>query len=139
HQHLLVAEAVGNGCEVGLGVGHQHVFSLGAIDEVAEAPAGGGLVTVATALAGRDQVAAVLRGGAVLCGVGVEVRADRAGDHALAFAVALYRAAEFFDHTDRLMADGEAGHDRIFAFQDVYVGAADRGRGDADQGVVGTD
>ena len=38
----------------------------------------------------------------------VPARRDRAGDDALALAVALNRRAELFDDADRLMADGEA-------------------------------
>jgi hypothetical protein len=33
------------------------------------------------------------------------------------------------------MANGQAGADRIFAFQDVNVGAADRRGGDPHQGI----
>ncbi|TXG87385.1 MAG: HAMP domain-containing histidine kinase, partial [Rhodocyclaceae bacterium] len=43
-----------DGGEVGLGVGHQHVLGLGAVDQVAKAPTGCGLVGVATAQALGD-------------------------------------------------------------------------------------
>jgi len=77
----------------GGGIGHQYVFRLGAVDQVAEAPAGRRLVAVAAAQALRHQVAAVLRGRAILGGIGIEVGADGAGDHALAFPVAGHGAA----------------------------------------------
>src|SRR5690606_25996884 len=104
-----------------------------------EPPAGGGLVAMAAATSGGNQVAAVLGRHAVLGGVGAEVRADRAGDDALPFLIARDRAAELFDDAHGLVADREALGDRIFALEDVDVGTADRGGGDADQRVVGPD
>ena len=71
--------------------------------------------------------------------VAVAARRDRAGDHALALAVALHGRAELLDDADRLVTDGQALGDRIFAFEDVDVGAADRRRGDAQQRVQRTD
>ena len=87
--------------------------------------------------AARHQVAAVLRGRAVLRGVGVEVGADGAGNDALAFRVALHGAAELFNHADRLVANRQPLGYRVLALEDVHVGAANRRRGDADQRVVG--
>lgn len=41
------------------------------------------------------------------------------------------------NHSDGLVTDGEAGLDGIFAFENVKVGAADRGQCDADDGFAG--
>ena len=139
HQHLLIAQAVGDGRQVGLGVGHQQVLGLGAVDQVAIAPAGGGFVTMAAAAARCHQVTAVLRRCAILRGIGVEVGADRPGNHPLALAVALHRAAQLLDHADRLVAHRQALGHRVLALQNVHIGAADRGGGDAQQRVVGAD
>lgn len=49
HQHLLVGQAVGHGGQVALRIGHQHVFSLRAANQVAKTPARRGLVAVAAA------------------------------------------------------------------------------------------
>src|SRR5690606_32001385 len=100
HQYLFVGKTVRHRRQVGLGVWHQYIVGLGAVDAVAEAPATHGFVTVAA-------TAAVLGGKAVLAGVGGEVRADRAGDHPLAFLVAAHVAPELFDDAYRLVADGQ--------------------------------
>src|SRR5690606_30455396 len=97
----------------------------------AETPARGGLVAVAAAAPARDEIGAVLARVAVLAGVGREARADGARDHALAFLVAEHRAAQLLDHADGLVADGEPLGDRVLALEDMDVGAADRGGGDA--------
>ncbi|MNY34189.1 hypothetical protein D3C86_1685110 [compost metagenome] len=47
HQHLFVAQAVGNRAQVGQRIRHQHVFGLTAIDGIAELPAAGCLEAVA--------------------------------------------------------------------------------------------
>ena len=39
HQHLLVAQAVGHGRQVGHGIGHHNEFGLAAVDGVAQLPA----------------------------------------------------------------------------------------------------
>ena len=71
-------------------------------------------------------------------GVGGEAGADGAGDHPLAFPVALHVAAQLFDDAHRFVTDGQAGSDRVFTLENVDVGAADGGRGDAQQRIVGT-
>src|SRR5690606_14908967 len=96
-------------------------------------------VAMAAAAPGRDQIAAVLRGHAILRRVRAEVRADRASDDALALGIAGDRAAEFLDDPHRLVADRQARRDRILALEDVDVGAADGGGSDANERVVGTD
>jgi hypothetical protein len=69
----------------------------------------------------------------------VTARRDRAGNDALALPVALDRRSKFLDNADGLMTDGQAARDWIFALQDMYVRAADRRGGDADQRVQRTD
>jgi hypothetical protein len=59
------------------------------------------------------------------------------GNHALAFCVALHGAAQLFDHAHRFVAHGQALGHRVFALEDVHVGAADGGGRDADQRIVG--
>ena len=43
----------------------------------------------------------------------------------------LHGAAQFLDHTHGLMAHGQALGHRVFTLEDVHVGAADGGGGDA--------
>jgi hypothetical protein len=57
------------------------------------------------------------------------------GDDPLALLEAGDRRAEPFDDSNRFMADGQAGADRIFALQNVNVGAADRRGSDSHQGI----
>ena len=116
---------------------HQDVFGLGAIDQVAEAPACGEFVAMATAAAAGYQVAPVLRRGAVLRSVAVEVGADSARNDTLAFLVARHGAAQFDDHAHRFVSDRQAFLDWVLALEDVDVGAANRRRGDFDQRIVG--
>src|SRR5690606_1423109 len=120
HQHLFVAQAVRYGGQVGLGVGNQYVLGLGTVDAVAKTPSTHGFVAVAAA-------AAVLRGQAVLAGIGGEAGADGAGDDPLAFLVALYVAPELLDDADRFMTDRQAAGHRVLTLEDVYIGAADGG------------
>ena len=132
HQHLLVGEPVRHRSEVRHGIGHQHVFGLASVDGVAEAPA-------------AQRLPAVLGAGPVLgmaaaqAGLAVPARRDRTGDDPLALAVALHGRAELLDHADRLVADGQPSGHRILALEDVDVGAADRGGGDADERIERTD
>mgnify|MGYP007089530687 CR=1 FL=1 len=93
-------------------------------------------VAAAAAAAGH-QVAAVLRGRAVLCGIGVEVGADRTGDDALAFVIASHRAAEFFNDAHGFVSDRQPLGDRILAFEDMHVRAANGGGGHANQRIGG--
>ena len=50
-----------------------------------------------------------------------------------------HAGAELVDDADRLVADDAARRHGILALEDVDVGAADRRRGDADQGLTGPD
>ena len=65
------------------------------------------------------------------------LRRDRAGDDSLALAVSLSRRTQLLDHPDRLVTDGQSLCDRVFAFQDVHIGAANRGCGDPEKRVQG--
>ena len=82
---------------------------------------------------------AVLRAATAEARIAVAAGGDRAGDDALAFVISLDGGAELFDDAHRLMADGQAFGDGIFALEDVDVSAADRGRGDAHQGIARSD
>ena len=139
HQHLLVRQPVGNRRQVGLCIRHQHVFRLGAVDQVAEAPAGSCLVTVAGTLPAWDQIAAILRRKTILRRITVEIGTDRTSDDPLSFLVALNSAAQFLDHANRFVPHGQTGNDRIFALQDMYVGPADGGGRDPDQRIIRSD
>src|SRR5690606_5872365 len=129
---LFVAQAVRYGGQVGLGVGNQYVLGLGTVDAVAKTPSTHGFVAVAAA-------AAVLRGQAVLAGIGGEAGADGAGDDPLAFLVALYVAPELLDDADRFMTDRQAAGHRVLTLEDVYIGAADGGGGDPQQRIIRPD
>jgi hypothetical protein len=72
-------------------------------------------------------------------GVAVAARRDGAGNDALAFAVALNCRAELLDHAHRLVADGQALPDRIFALENMDVGTADGRSRNADQRIQRTD
>ena len=128
-QHdLLVGHAVGDVREVGLGRRDEQVLGLRAVDGVAEAPAADGLVAVAVA---------ALAEVAGQAGSALAARRDRADEHALADLVAGHAGAELVDDAHRLVADDQARPDRVFALEDVDVGAADRRRRDADDGFAG--
>ena len=114
----------GNGLRLAWAGGHEEVFGLGAVDRVAEAPATDGLEAVA--MAALAEVAG--QAGAALAAGG-----DRADEDALADLVAGDAGAELVDHADRLVADDQAGPDRVLALEDVDVGSADGRRRDADR------
>lgn len=76
---------------------------------------------------------AVLGGAATQAGIAVAAGGDGAGDDPLAFLKALNLRAELLDHAYRLVAYGQAPGHRIFATQDVHIGAADRCGGDSHQ------
>ena len=63
-------------------------------------------------------------------GVAVSARRDGAGDDPLPFAIADDLRAQLLDDADGLMADDQAFANRIFAAQDMDVGAANRRRAD---------
>ena len=132
HQYLLVGQGSRHRREIGHGVGHQHELGLAAVDGVAELPAAHRLEAVTCA-------GAVLRGLAAQAGIAVAARRDGANDDPLALFVVRYGGTKLFDDADRLVPDGQAFADGILALEDVNIGAADRGRGDAHQRVQGTD
>jgi hypothetical protein len=69
----------------------------------------------------------------------VSAGGDRAGDDALAFLVALHLRAQLLDDPHRLVTDDQSLADGILAAKDVNIGAADRGRRDAQQRIQGSD
>jgi hypothetical protein len=71
-------------------------------------------------------------------GMALAARGDRANQDAVADLVTGNASAQLGDHTDGFVADDQTGADGILAAQDVEVGAADRGEGDADDGLAGS-
>ncbi len=124
----MVGQPVGHGGEIGHRIGHAQIFGLGAVDRIAKAPAAHRFPAMAV-------MAAALRMKTAHRCIGCAGRRDRAGDHPLAFGKALDRRAELFDDADRFMTDGQAAGHRIFAFENMDIGAADGGGGDPDQRV----
>ena len=123
-QHVLVAQAVGNGREVRLRVGHEQVFRPRPVDGVAEPPA--------------SQRSAALRVAAVQAVEALPAWRDRADHDPLADVVfGADPLAERVDDADRLVAEHQARSHGVLALDDVHVGPADRRRGDADDGLAG--
>ncbi len=81
----------------------------------------------------------VLRAESAKTGVAPAARSNCSGNDALSLGVSDYRRPELLDHSDWLVADRETLRDRILTLHDVDVGAADRGRGDAHEGIERTD
>lgn len=131
HEHLLVGQVVRHRCKVRDGIRNQQVLRLRAVDRIAEFPA-------ADCLPSALGSGTVLRVKAAQAGCGRARRRDRAGNDTLTFAKATHFRAELFDDADRFVPDRKASGNRVFAFEDVNIGAADRGRGDADDSVERT-
>ena len=87
--------------------------------------------SIASAVAALAEVAGQAR-------AALAARRDRADEDALADLVPGDAGAELLDDADRLMADDEPRADRVLALHDVDVGAADRRRGHADDGLAWT-
>jgi hypothetical protein len=96
----------------------------GAVDRIAESPAADGAATLREIASKAIETLATGR--------------DCADQNAVAHFVASDANAEFVDHSNGLVADGEAGLDGIFAFENVEVGAADRSESHADHGFAGS-
>lgn len=117
---LFVREGIGDRGEIGLGVGDADVFSLAAIDGVAETPA----AELATALGGVPAEA----------GFALAAGGDGADEDPLAGFVVIDAIPEFVNHANGFMADGEARADRIFPFHDVNIRSTDGSERDLDDG-----
>ncbi len=76
---------------------------------------------------------------AALAGVAEAAGGDGAGNHALALGKARHGRSQLLDDAYGLMADGQAAGHRIFALEDVHVGAADGRGGDAEQRIEEAD
>jgi hypothetical protein len=105
---------------------NEDVFGLAAVDGVAETPA-------------AHRLAAALGLEAIKAGMALAAGGDRAGDDALADFISGHRGAEFFDDADGLMSDDASFGDGVLAFEDVDIGAADGGGGDAEKRVARAD
>ena len=121
--YLLVAKIVRNFGQIRLREWNQQIFSLRAVDRIAESPAADG--------------AAALREIASEAIETLSARRDCADQNAVAHFVPSDADAEFMNHSDRLVADCEAGLNGIFALENVEVGAANRSESDADDGFAG--
>ena len=120
-QHLLVAQLVGDLVDGGVGERHPRELGLQAVDQVAEDPA---------SAAGAEAVAALPAEAAAAA------RGDAGDEHAVAGLERRDRVADLDDRADGLVAEDRAGlHLGHVALEDVQVGAADRGRVDADDRV----
>ena len=76
---------------------------------------------------------AVLRVATAETGRTVAAWGNRAGNDALAFAIALHGGAKLFDDAHWLVPDGQASRHRILALENVDVRSADGGGRDTDQ------
>src|SRR6266498_4725929 len=128
NNHALIAQFIGNLRHVRLRVGHEQVFSLRAVDRVAEAPSADCLVAAAVA---------ALRLMPQQTGMTLSARRDRANQHAVADLKPGDAGAEFFNHADRLVADYEDWFDGIPSANDVKICAADRGECDTNHRFAG--
>src|SRR5262249_13455897 len=81
----------------------------------------------------------VLAPAAAQAGRAVPAWRNRPGDDPLALPKSGHRRAQLFDHANGLMTDRKPSLDRIFALQDMNVGATDRRRGDANKGIKRAD
>jgi hypothetical protein len=117
-----VGQLVGDLRHIGLGVGHQQVLRLRAVNGVAETPAADRLVAGAVA---------ALRVLAAQAGAALAARSNRADQHAITDRVAGDAGAELADHPHRLVSDDQAAAHRVLAAQDVQIGAADGRQGDS--------
>src|SRR6266545_4379810 len=107
NNHALIAQFIGNLRHVRLRVGHEQVFSLRAVDRVAEAPSADCLVAAAVA---------ALRLMPRQTGMTLSARRDRANQH---------------------VADYEDWFDGIPSANDVKICAADRGECDTNHRFAG--
>ncbi len=126
HQDLFVAEVIGDRTKVGYRIGHQNIFGLAAVDRIAQAPA-------AHRLEAMRGARPILRVAAAQRCIAVSARRYGTGDNALPFLITGDGRPQLFDHSDRLVANGQAFFDRVFALQDVNVGTANRRRRDFHQ------
>lgn len=75
--------------------------------------------------------------GSVLCTIAaltsraVTTGSNSTGDYALPFFESLNLRTKFFNDTNRFMADRQSSSHRVFAFENVHVGATDGGCGNA--------
>ena len=98
---------------------NEQVLSPRTVDRIAEAPSA--------------QRAAALRASVIQAIEALAAWSDRADDDAVPDCVLVLEAfAERLDDADRFVAEDQTRSHRVFAFDDVDVGAADRRDGDAD-------
>jgi hypothetical protein len=76
---------------------------------------------------------------AIEASLALATRSDCSSDNALSHLVTRHGHAESRDRSDWLVTHDQARRDRIFSLEDVYVGAANGGRRDAEQCVSRAD
>jgi hypothetical protein len=119
HQHLFVAELVRNPGEVGARVRHQQVLGPGAVDGVAKPPSAERAATLRARIVETIKTLAAWR--------------NRTNDDPLAHLILVIKPfAERIDDADWFVAKDQTRPDRVLAFDDVDVGAADGGCGNPD-------
>ena len=119
HQDLFVRQLIGNSGEVRACVRNQQVLRPCTVDGIAEAP--------------PAKRPAALRASVIQAIEALTARRDSADDDAVPDGEFILEAfAERLDDANRFVAEDQTRPDRVFAFHDVHVRAADRRDGDAD-------
>src|SRR5690606_23900139 len=122
HDQRFFIGTFGHRVQAVVGMGNAHVFGLGAVDQVAEDPAAVFAVRVHLLLA----VFALAAG------------RDARDQHPVALLEVADAFAHFLDDADAFMAQNAPGlHRGYVALEDVQVGAADGGAGDAHDRIGG--
>lgn len=112
---LFITQFVGNFREIGLGIGHEQIFRLRAIDRIAETPATDRFYAFAMS---------ALRPLCGQTGATLPARCDRADQRAIANLVSGYAFAEFFNDSNRFVSNHETRLHCIFAAQNMKIGSA---------------
>jgi len=107
-----------NFCQVRLRIRNQQIFSLCAIDRIAETPAADGFDAFPVA---------ALRPLAGQTGATLTARRNCADQNAIANFIASHTFAQFFDYADRFVSDHKSRFYGILTSKNVEIGAANRG------------
>ena len=121
HHHRILVHAIRHRIEAGIRIRDADELGLRAVDGVAENPA--------ARLAVRGHAAPAI--------VALSTRGNAGDEHAVAGMEAADTGTGFLDDPDPLVAQNATRYDTgQIALEDVQVGAADRGLGDAHDGVI---
>src|SRR5690554_1635931 len=122
HHRSSRVHACSQGIQAVVGMGDAYILGLGAIDQMPQNPA-------AIPAMGID---------AALTVVATPAGGDAGNQHLVANLDVTYAVTHFFDHSDAFVAESATFRDRWhIAFQNVQVGAANGGMGDAHYGICG--